>query len=129
MAKQCIGGEVRLPDGSLIPLSPAIRAGSYVFLSGQVPFDDNFRIVGEDIVTQTRQVLERIRGVLEEAGCGLGDVVKTTAWLTRQEDFATFNKVYAEYFPTDPPARSTVRADLMGKGLLVEIEVVAYKPR
>jgi len=128
MTGTAIGGPVRLPDGTSIPLSAAMRAGDFIFVSGQVPFDADFNIVGDDIETQTRAVLDRLKQTLAAAGCDLADVVKTTVWLTHVQDFGRFNAVYADYFGDAPPARSTVRADLMGPGLLVEIEAVAYKP-
>ncbi len=111
----------------VVPLSSAVRAGDFVFLSGQVPFDSAGMLVDEDIETQTRQVLDNIAAALEETGASLNDVVKTTIWLTDPEDFQRFNAVYAEYFPHPPPARSCVGSSLMVKAK-VEIEVVAYRP-
>ena len=128
MEKKIIGGEAIAPTGEVIPLSKAVHAGDFLFLSGQVALDQNLNVVGNDVGTQTRQVLKRIRTTLGLAECSMSEVVKVTVWLARSEDFAAFNKVYAEFFPVDPPARSTVRADLMAHGLLVEIEAVAYCP-
>lgn len=119
MTKTCYGA-------SHVPLSPAVRAGDFVFVSGQVPVVDG-EIVGDDVATQTRQVLKNVAAVLEMAGCALSDVVKTTVWLKHAEDFAEFNKAYAESFPSDPPARSTAESRLM-IDIRVEIEAVAYKP-
>lgn len=111
---------------SHVPLSPAVRAGDYVFVSGQVPVVDGMIVEG-GIAEQTRQVLENISKVLAMADCTLADVVKTTVWLKHAEDFAGFNAAYAPYFPKDPPARSTAESRLM-IDILVEIEAIAYKP-
>lgn len=112
---------------SHVPLSPAVRAGDYVFVSGQVPVGADGEIVPGGIAGQTTQVLENIARVLSMAGCTLADVVKTTVWLKRAEDFAGFNAAYAPFFPKDPPARSTAESRLM-IDILVEIEAIAYKP-
>ena len=111
---------------SHVPLSPAVRAGDFVFISGQVPVVDG-RIVEGGVGAQTTNVLENIAAALALAGCALSDVVKTTVWLKRAEDFAEFNAAYAPFFPKDPPARSTAESRLM-IDILVEIEAVAYKP-
>ena len=111
---------------SHVPLSPAVRAGDFVFVSGQVPVVDGHVVEG-GIAAETRAVLENLRAALRLAGCELPDVVKTTVWLRDRADFAAFNAVYAEFFPTDPPARSTAESRLM-IDIAVEIEAVAYKP-
>ena len=110
-----------------VPLSPAVRAGDFVFISGQVPVDASGSVVAGGIEGQTKQVLDNIKAALALAGCGLEDVVKTTVVLADAGDFAAFNKVYAGYFPKDPPARTTVEAQLM-IDIGIEIEAVAYKP-
>jgi len=110
-----------------VPLSPGWRAGDFVFTSGQVPADDQGKIVEGDIETQTRAVMKRIETVLGEAGCTLADVVKTTVWLDDARDFARFNATYATYFPNNPPARTTVESRLMIDAK-IEIEAIAYKP-
>ena len=109
------------------PFAKAVRAGDFVFVSGQIPFGPDGLIVAGGIEVQTRVVLETIRETLAEAGCTLADVVKNTVWLEDARDFAGFNKAYAEFFPADPPARATVRADLM-LDARIEIESLAYKP-
>lgn len=102
------------------------RAGNLVFVSGQMAFDEGFRIVGDDVGTQTRVCLENIERHLQSAGLSAANIVKTTVWLTRTEDFAAFDAAYGTYFGSRPlPARSTVRADLMLPGALVEIEAIA----
>lgn len=109
-----------------VPLSPAVRAGDFVFVSGQVPVKDG-AIVPGDVAAETRAVLENVKATLALAGCEISDVVKTTVWLRDRDDFADFNAAYAEYFPTNPPARSTAESRLM-IDIAVEIEAIAYKP-
>lgn len=109
-----------------VPLSPAVRAGDFVFVSGQVPTVDGAVVPG-GIEAQTRQVLDNVSAALALAGAALSDVVKTTVVLTDARDFAAFNAVYASYFPSNPPARTTVEAKLM-IDITVEIEAVAYRP-
>jgi 2-iminobutanoate/2-iminopropanoate deaminase len=84
--------------------------------------------MGSDIREQTRNVLERIKVILETAGTSLNNVVSATCWLSSRENFAAFNEVYASYFPTDKPARATVEANLMAQGALVEVMVTACIP-
>lgn len=111
---------------SHVPLSPAVRAGDFVYISGQVPVVDG-KIIEGGIAEQTSQVLKNISAALALAGCELSDVVKTTVWLKHAEDFPGFNAAYAPFFPKDPPARSTAESRLM-IDILVEIEAIAYKP-
>lgn len=106
------------------PLTPAIRAGDVLYVSGQVPRDASGAIP-EGIEAQTRMVLDKLRSLVEEAGGTLDDVVKTTVFLTSRADFAGMNRVYAEYFPSQPPARSTIECGLM-IDIRVEIECVAH---
>jgi 2-iminobutanoate/2-iminopropanoate deaminase len=110
-----------------VPLSPAVRAGDFVYVSGQVPTDANGVVVVGGIEVQTRQVLENVKAALALAGCTMGQVIKTFAILSDAREFGAFNKTYATYFPTEPPARTTVEATLM-IDIKVEIEVVAYAP-
>lgn len=109
-----------------VPLSAGVRAGDFIFLSGQVPFAPDGTLVGGDIEAQSRQVLDNIAAVLKQMDACLDDVVKTTIWLTDPEDFPRFNAVYSDYFPKNPPARSCVASRLMVDAK-VEVEVVAYK--
>jgi 2-iminobutanoate/2-iminopropanoate deaminase len=109
-----------------VPLSPAVRAGDYVFVSGQVPVAGG-KIVEGGVGVQTKQVLENIKALLAQAGCEMRDIVKTTVWLKHAEDFSEFNAAYAPYFPENPPARSTAESRLM-IDIRVEIEAIAYKP-
>ena len=128
MPKEVIGGSIMVGGVHRIPLSKAVRAGDWVFLSGQTAIDPYGAVITGGIEEQTRRVMEGIKKALEEAGCTLADVVKTTVWLDDARDFWSFNRVYAEYFPENPPARSTVRSELM-LDAKVEIEAIAYKPR
>ncbi len=124
--KQVIG-EPLIIGGRRLSLSRAIRAGDFVFLTGQVPLQDGAPMTTGTIEDQTRITLELIRETLAEAGCALSDVVKAMIWLRDRADFPGFNAVYGEYFPEDPPARSAVVSELL-VDVRVEIEVVAYKP-
>jgi 2-iminobutanoate/2-iminopropanoate deaminase len=108
------------------PYSVAIRTGDLVFTSGQLGLDPHSgNLVPGGIETETRQALTNIRNVLEASGSGMPAVVKTTVFLKDMADFTKMNAVYAEFFPQDPPARSTVQAAALPKGGSVEIEAVA----
>ena len=109
-------------------LSPATRFGDLVFLSGQTGRNPATGEVGADVREQTRNVLERIKIILEEAGTSLDNVLTATCWLKDAGDFAAFNEVYNEYFTQDKPARATVQSTLMGPDLVVEIMVTACIP-
>ena len=124
--KQVIGQPLVI-NGRHLSLSRAIRAGDFVFLTGQIPFRDGKPMTGGTIEDQTHAVLDEIKTTLAEANCQLSDVVKTMVWLTNRADFPGFNTVYAEYFPDDPPTRSAVVNDLL-VDVRIEIEVIAYKP-
>jgi 2-iminobutanoate/2-iminopropanoate deaminase len=115
-------------SASTTPLSPGIKAGNMVYVSGQVGRHPTTGQMGKDIREQTRNALERIKIILEEAGTSLDNVVSATCWLNTTENFAAFNEVYASYFPTAKPARATVEANLMASGALVEIMVTACMP-
>jgi reactive intermediate/imine deaminase len=121
-----IGAPVSI-GGRQLSLSRAIRAGDFVFLTGQIPMRDGEVVTDGSIEEQTRIVLDLIRGTLDEAGCELRDVVKSMVWLRERADFPGFDAVYAEYFPEDPPARSAVLSELL-VDVRVEVEVIAYRP-
>lgn len=125
-AKKVIGGPLVI-GGRTLSLSRAIRAGDFVFLTGQVPMRDGAPMTTGSIEEQTRAVLDDIAATLKQAGCERADVVKAMVWLRERTDFPGFNAVYAEYFPHEPPARSAVVSDLL-VDCRVEVEVVAYKP-
>jgi 2-iminobutanoate/2-iminopropanoate deaminase len=108
------------------PYSQAIRANGFVFLSGQIPLDPKTQqVVKGDTAEQTERVLENLKGVLEAAGSNLQRVVKTTVFLADIDDFAAMNEVYARYFATHPPARSTVEVPRLPKNVRVEIDLIA----
>jgi len=122
MNKKPIGGA----SAQGLPYSKAYRGGDFVFVSGQVAFDESGKLVEGGIEDQTRQVMGNIDTVLKEAGCSLDDVIKVTVWLDDSRDFGRFNATYAEFFTGDAPARSTVRAELMIDAT-IEIEAVTYR--
>ncbi|PDO11096.1 MAG: deaminase [Candidatus Reconcilbacillus cellulovorans] len=107
------------------PYSQAVRAGPFVFASGQIPLTPDGRLVEGGIEEQTRQVMENLSAVLKAAGTSLDRVVKTTVFLKDLSLFAAFNEVYASYFPDRKPARSTVEVARLPRDVLVEIEAVA----
>jgi len=110
------------------PYSQAIIAGDFVYTAGQLSLDPKTgELLGEGIGAQTRQTMENLKNVLEAAGTSLDRVVKTTIYLTDIGNFAEMNAVYGEYFPSDPPARSTVEIGPLPKGALVEIDAVALR--
>ena len=107
------------------PYSQAIRCGNMVYTSGQIPLDPaTGTVVGDEIRSQTEQVMKNLSAVLTAAGSSLENAVKTTCFLADMTDFAAFNEVYAAYFTTNP-ARSCVAVKTLPKGVLVEVEVVA----
>jgi len=126
MSVEFLGSMRAGAGGQPLPFSPAVRAGPFVFVSGQVPMGENGEIVPGGIEAQTRQALSNVQRALTLAGCTLDDVVKATVWLDDARDFWTFNRVYAEFFTGNKPARSTTQAKLMVDAK-VEIEVIAYK--
>ena len=110
------------------PYSQAIVAGNMVFCAGQIPLHPQTRaLVNENIDEATRMVLNNVKGVLSAAGCSLSDVVKATVFMVDLKDFAGMNAVYAEYFGSHRPARSTVQVAALPAGARVEIEVIAIK--
>lgn len=115
-------------DRQARPLSPAVRAGDFVYVSGQVPVNAEGELVGGGIEVQTRQVMENVRAALALAGADFDDVCKCTIWLDDARDFGAFNRVYMGFFPNGKPARSTTEARLMVDAK-VEIDVIAYKPK
>ena len=120
LPKQCFGK-------SHVPLSPAVRAGDFVYVSGQVPVGSDGLVVKGGIAEQAEQVLQNVKAALALAGCTMDDVVKTTVWLEDARDFGAFNAVYARHFPKNPPARTTVESRLM-IDIKIEVEAVAYRP-
>ena len=117
---------ITVPNAPKLPFSPAIRAGDYIFVSGQVGFADAEGREVKGIEAQTKLCLENMKRVLEAAGSSLDDVVKVTVFLRNEEDFATLNEIYQSYFVKDKPARSTVIAGLTLRSMLIEMECIAY---
>lgn|SRR5689334_22200480 len=114
---------------ALGPYSQAVVSSGFAFLSGQIPIDPaTGNVVESDIALQTKRVLENLKAVLEACGCGLGDVVKTTVYLTDMREFARMNEVFATYFPQNPPSRATVEVARLPRDVRVEIECVAEVP-
>lgn len=111
-----------------IPISPGIITGNLIFVSGQVSMNlDTGEPVKGDIRTETRQVLENIKRILESAGTSLENVVKTTVFLGDIEDYSAMNEVYGEYFPMNPPARSCFAVGKLAGDYKVEIEAISTK--
>lgn len=108
------------------PYSQAIRAGGFLFCSGQIPLDPKTgKMVEGGIEAQTERVLENLSAVLAAAGVTPREVVKTTVYLADLGDFSAMNRVYGRFFPEDPPARATIQAAKLPAGALVEIDAVA----
>lgn len=108
------------------PYSQAVKAGGFVFASGQIPLDPaSMQIVEGDVRVQTARVLENLQAVLEAAGSSLEQVVKTTVFLADMNDFAAMNEVYATFFGATRPARSTVEVARLPRDARIEIDVVA----
>ncbi|MDR0943929.1 MAG: RidA family protein [Ruminococcus sp.] len=106
------------------PYSQAIKAGGFIFTSGQIPLSPSGELIGNDITAQTVQVLENIKAVLESAGATLDSVIKTTVFLSDMGNFTAMNDVYADFLPSKP-ARSTVEVSRLPKDVLIEIEAIA----
>lgn len=110
------------------PYSPAVVAGNFCFVSGQAPVNPaTDEPTGGDIEAQTRRTLENLKAVLEAAGFCLEDVVKVNCYLRSWRERTRMNAVYAEFFPTDPPARCTVEVGKMATGTNLEIDCIAWK--
>ncbi|MBL7544274.1 MAG: RidA family protein [Bdellovibrionaceae bacterium] len=110
------------------PYSQAVQAGPFLFCSGQVALDPKSgQVVSPDVKGQTEQVMKNIEAVLTAGGLKFENVVKTTIFLTSMGDFPIVNEIYGRFFPTNPPARSTVEVRGLPKNVQVEIEVLAYK--
>lgn len=117
-----LGGDVPPPAGAY---SPAVKAGPFVFVSGQVPRDPaTGTLVGDDVESQTRQVIANVERALKAAGASLADVVSITVYLADIDDWGRFNTVYKELMPPPYPTRTTVGADV--RGIFVEISAIAY---
>jgi 2-iminobutanoate/2-iminopropanoate deaminase len=107
------------------PYSQAVVANGMVFTSGQIALTPEGVMLEDDVVIQTKQVLQNLQAVLEEAGASMQSVIKTTIFLASMDDFATVNEIYAEAFGSHKPARSTVAVKTLPKNALVEIDAIA----
>ena len=108
------------------PYSQAVKANGFIFVSGQIAIDPSTQqVITGDLAAQTDRVLRNLSEILEAAGSGLGRVVRTTVFLKNMGEFTAMNEVYAKYFSSAPPARSTVEVSRLPKDVLVEIDVVA----
>lgn len=108
------------------PYSQGIKVGNMVFISGQIPIDpDTGNVVEGGIKEQTKRVLENIKAILESIGGSLNNVVKTTVFMVDLGEFSEMNEVYKEYFPNNPPARSTIQVSALPKNVRIEIEAIA----
>jgi 2-iminobutanoate/2-iminopropanoate deaminase len=109
------------------PYSQAIRAGGFLFVSGQIPLDPSTgALVGGDVRAQARRVLDNLSGILQAAGGSLDHVVKTTVFLADMADFPAMNEVYATFFTAAAPARATVQVSRLPRDVRIEIDAVAY---
>lgn len=107
------------------PYSQAIKANGFLFVSGQIPLTPNGELAGDDIKTQTKQVLKNLKAILKEADLSLKDAVKTTIFLKNMDDFSVVNEIYAQAFKEHKPARSTIEISKLPKDVLIEIELIA----
>lgn len=124
MTKQTVFAENGIKP--LGPYTPAIRAGNLLFVSGQIGIDPaTGKLAPGGVAAEAKQLLENLHGLVTAGGSSLDKVVKTTIFLTNIADFAAVNEVYAQYFPSEPPARSTIQVVALPGGALVEIEATA----
>ena len=119
--------ETKMAPAAIGPYSQAIETDELIFVSGQLPVNAQSGKMPETIREQTRQSLENIRSILEDAGSGMEKIVKTTVLLQHMSDFADMNEVYASFFEKDYPARACYEVAALPKGALVEIEAIAVR--
>ena len=123
--------KVHVSDQAPAPIGPysqAVEVGGLIFCSGQIPLDAKTgQIVSGGVAEQTKKVMTNIEAVLSAADLNFSNIVKTTIFLTSMSDFSTVNEIYANYFTSAPPARSTVEVSGLPKGVSVEIEVIAKR--
>lgn len=126
---QASGKEVVVPAEQGLPFSLAVRAGEILFLAGQIGNrPGTLEVVEGGIQAETRQAMENIRAIVEEAGGSMEDIVKCTVFLDEIEEWDAMNEVYREFFPSDPPVRSALGADGLALDASVEIECIAAAP-
>ncbi len=117
------------PTKAVKPFSQAVKAGGFIFVSGQIALDqETGKVVEGGVAAQTEQVLRNIEEVLKKAGAGLEDVVKTTVYLQNMDDYAAMNEAYSGFFGENKPARATVAVRKLVLGVLLEIEAIARDP-
>lgn len=125
MKKVIFSGDAPKPIG---PYSQAIRAGNFVFVSGQIPIDPSTnQVVEGNISTQTKVVMENIKSILKAEGYNMEDIVYITVYLREIKDFPQFNEEYSKYFKKDPPARVTVGVSDLPMNVKIEVSAIAYK--
>jgi 2-iminobutanoate/2-iminopropanoate deaminase len=105
----------------------AVIAGNFIFLSGTPGFDHSGKVVSDNFEEQTRQCFQNIKTILEEAGSDLNKVVKTTVFMVAGNDFSVVNKIYTEFFPENPPARTTPQVLPFPAGILISVECIALQ--
>lgn len=124
MTKQTVFAEKGIKP--LGPYTPAIRIGDFLFISGQIGIEPGSgKLAPGGVAAEAKQLLENLSGLVKAGGSSMDKVVKTTIFLTNIADFATVNEIYAQYFPSEPPARSTIQVAALPGGALVEIEAIA----
>lgn len=123
---QYIGASASRAGGLNLPYTPAVRAGDFLFISGQLGIGPDAKPVSADVAGQTRECVRKLQALLEAAGGKLNNIVKVSVWLTDAADFAAFNAAYKELMPDSPPARSTVISGLVIPGTRIEIDAIAY---
>jgi reactive intermediate/imine deaminase len=117
---------ITLSQNQTLPFSNIVKAGGFVYISGHTGSRDNDGNPLNDIESQTRQTMDKIKNTLDVAGVTFDDAVKTTVFLKNMEDFSAMNKIYGSYFGENKPVRSTIVCDLVSPAILVEIEMVLY---
>ena len=116
-----------LPKQGALPFAKAVSAGGFLYVSGQVPRDENGAIVFGTMLTQAKVTMDNLKKIVESSGYSMDDVIKVEVWIDDPRDFGDFNKIYASYFKTEhSPARVTVQAKLMSD-IRVEVACIAYK--
>ena len=123
MKSQIVSSKGPAPAG---PYSPGLKAGEFVFVSGQGPFHPETKAMGESIEEQTKQTLENVKAILEAGGASMADVVKVTVLMTDLAEFQRMNKVYEDFFPKPAPTRTTFGVALAVAGMKIEIDAIAY---
>ncbi len=125
MGKKIISTE-KAPS-AIGPYSQGVRAGQWIYVSGQIPIDPaTGEMVKGDIVEETHRVLKNAKAIIEASGASMSDVVKVTIYMADLNDFSVINKIYGQYFTSNPPARSCVEVSGLPKGAGLEMEMVAY---